>query len=429
MRFLNAMRWLAIVAMLFGGLAMSGTASAQVAVEFSVGFAPPELPVYEQPICPGDGYIWTPGYWAWDDDDQDYYWVPGTWVEAPEVGYLWTPGYWGWGGDAYAFHVGYWGPVVGFYGGIDYGWGYTGRGYYGGRWDGGHFYYNRAVNNVNVTVIHNVYETRVENNVNVTRVSYNGGNGGVSVRATAQEEAASRERHIGPVATQNQHVQAARGNPELRASANRGKPPIAATARPAAFTGGGVVPAKAGGNYNPPANRGGNNASRGGNAANRPANESRPANENNRPANNAAGNNNANRPPNTANHTETNSNRAETNNRPTYNHANELPKHSAQPAEANGNQKYQQQQEKLAQKQQQDHQKLQQRQDQEHQRMAQQQAPPQRQQQIEQRHQQQTQQLEQKHQQQTQQMQQRQQPKQQAPPPRQNDQKKPNQKP
>jgi len=40
----------------------------------------------------------------------------------------------GLGGDAYVFHVGYWGPVVGFYGGIDYGYGYVGRGYYGGRW-------------------------------------------------------------------------------------------------------------------------------------------------------------------------------------------------------------------------------------------------------------------------------------------------------
>jgi hypothetical protein len=62
--------------------------------------APPELPAYEQPICPGDGYIWTPGYWAWDGE---YYWVPGTWVMAPEAGYLWTPGYWGWGGAGFMF--------------------------------------------------------------------------------------------------------------------------------------------------------------------------------------------------------------------------------------------------------------------------------------------------------------------------------------
>ena len=59
----------------------------------SVDIAPPALPVYEQPAAPGDGYIWTPGYWAWDDDDGDYYWVPGTWVMAPQPGYLWTPGW------------------------------------------------------------------------------------------------------------------------------------------------------------------------------------------------------------------------------------------------------------------------------------------------------------------------------------------------
>src|SRR5580692_6540582 len=104
-------------------------ASAQIGV--SVSIAPPELPVYEQPICPGDGYLWTPGYWAWDGD---YYWVPGTWALAPEPGFLWTPGYWGWGGSGFFFNEGYWGPEVGFYGGINYGFGYFGHGYEGGRW-------------------------------------------------------------------------------------------------------------------------------------------------------------------------------------------------------------------------------------------------------------------------------------------------------
>ena len=436
MRCVNAIRLSVIIVAMLAGIALPGTASAQVAVEFSVGFAPPPLPVYEQPICPGEGYIWTPGYWAWDDDDQDYYWVPGTWVEAPEVGYLWTPGYWGWGGEAYVFHVGYWGPVVGFYGGIDYGWGYTGRGYYGGRWDHDHFYYNREVNHIDERVVRNVYNVHVENNVNITRVSYNGGNGGVNERATPQEEAAVRERHIGPVAAQNQHIQAARSNRELHASENRGKPPIAATARPAAFSGSGVVAARAGGNYNPPANRGGGN--RGGTATNPPANENRPANENNRAVNNRAENTNPNRPPSAStnpNRPANASNRTETNNRPTYSHSNEVPRHSAPQADANANQKYQQQQEKLAQKQNQEHEKLQQQQEREHQRIQQQSAnaarqqqqqqTAQRQQQMEQHHQQQTQQMEQRHGQQTQQMQQRQQPRQQEPPPRQNEEKKP----
>src|SRR5215470_13323301 len=58
-------------------------------IDVVVSFGPPELPIYEQPFCPGDGYIWTPGYWAWDG--AEYYWVPGTWILAPEVGFLWTP--------------------------------------------------------------------------------------------------------------------------------------------------------------------------------------------------------------------------------------------------------------------------------------------------------------------------------------------------
>src|ERR1700690_1714282 len=172
------MRTLALIrSLLFSFILIALSAASFGQIGISVAFGPPALPVYEQPICPGDGYIWTPGYWAYADGD--YYWVPGTWVEAPEVGFLWTPGYWGWGGSAFFFHEGYWGPHVGFYGGVSYGFGYFGNGYEGGRWDHDHFYYNRAVTNVNVTVIHNVYETRVTEVNN--RVSYNGGNGGGEV--------------------------------------------------------------------------------------------------------------------------------------------------------------------------------------------------------------------------------------------------------
>ena len=110
---------------------MPARSSAQISVGVAVHIGPPALPVYEQPICPGAGYLWTPGYWAYGPDG--YYWVPGTWVMAPSVGLLWTPGYWGWGGGGYFFHAGYWGPHVGFYGGINYGFGYGGVGFVGGR--------------------------------------------------------------------------------------------------------------------------------------------------------------------------------------------------------------------------------------------------------------------------------------------------------
>lgn len=357
-------------------LAMPAAATSQVRVAIAIG--PPPIPIYEQPICPGDGYIWTPGYWAYDYDDADYYWVPGTWVPAPEVGFLWTPGYWAWGGDGFVFTGGYWGPVVGFYGGINYGFGYFGRGYEGGRWDGGHFYYNTTVNRVNVEVVHNVYNTRVTETT-VNRVSYNGGNGGIAARPTRQEESALQQRHIAPLNAQMQHEQAARGDKQQRASINHGAPAVAATPKPGAFRESGVARTReAGGPYNP-APRPGNNAAR-------------PENNTSRPAV----------------------------------HPNDLPRadRPAPPSTGNSRQdlKYQQDQEKLQSRQQKDRQKLQQKQDQEHQQMAKQQANTAKQQQMEQRHQQQTQQLQQRHEQQAQQLHQRQQP---APPPHQNENKPP----
>ena len=377
-------------------------------IGISVSFGPPALPVYTQPPCPAEGYIWNPGYWAWDPDAGQYYWVPGTWVPAPEPGYLWTPPWWGWSGGVFLFHAGYWGPHIGFYGGINYGYGYFGNGYEGGRWQGGHFFYNRTVNNVNVTNIHNTYNTTIiNNNTTVNRVSYNGGNGGINARPTPQEEAAERERHISPIAAQTQHVQEARANPQLRAQVNHGKPPIAATPKPAEFKGRDVVQAKeAGAPYKPPAERAqpGSNENKGA-AGNENRAVPRP---NEKPG--ATGNENRAEP-------RANENRpgAENNNVPRPpNHASELPKHEAPPPSNTGNakqdQKYQQQQQKLNTRLNQQHQKLAQQQAKEDQRLQQQHASEAQRQQTEQRHAQQTQQMEAKHQQQLQRLQQKQAP-------------------
>ena len=221
-RFLLAFLLLAIPAASFG----------QIGMRIAIG--PPALPFYDQPVCPGDGYLWTPGYWAYDDSVSDYYWVPGTSIMAPEVGYLWTPGYWGWGDGGFLFYDGYWGPEVGFYGGINYGFGYWGGGYGGGRWDHGHFFYNSSVNNLRGGNFHNVYNERVENS-NESRVSFNGGRGGVEARPTSEQQAAATQRHIPAVAAQTQHTQAARANPDQRAGNNHGNPAIAATAKPGDF--------------------------------------------------------------------------------------------------------------------------------------------------------------------------------------------------
>ena len=219
--------------------AIPGRAHAGVFV--SVNIAPPALPVYVQPAIPGPGYIWTPGYWAWDG--YEYYWVPGTWVLAPFVGALWTPGYWGWSGGVYIFHAGYWGRHVGFYGGIDYGYGYDGRGYEGGYWRGNGFYYNRSVNHVtnNITNVYN--KTVINHTTIVNRTSYNGGPRGIAARATPQQLAWSREPHTAPVAAQLQQRAMASRMPSLRVSQNHGQPPIAATARAGMFNGRGVAPA------------------------------------------------------------------------------------------------------------------------------------------------------------------------------------------
>jgi WXXGXW repeat (2 copies) len=229
--------------------ALSLTAHAQLVVAIQTETPPPPLPIYEQPPIPEPGYIWTPGYWAWDG--YDYYWVPGTWVLAPQPGLLWTPGYWGWQNGVYAFQEGYWAPQVGFYGGIDYGYGYTGAGYAGGYWNGGRFFYNSAVNNVTNVNITNVYVKNVVVNQTTTKVSYNGGAGGIASRPTPAQLAAAGETHIAATPMQRQHVQAASQDRSLFVSTNHGAPPIAATAKPGVLKGPGVVPAKAAGSTQP----------------------------------------------------------------------------------------------------------------------------------------------------------------------------------
>ena len=164
-------------------LAVPNIAHAQLVVGLAITVAPPMLPVYEQPPMPAEGYVWTPGYWAYSSEG--YYWVPGTWVEPPEEGVYWTPPYWAWNNGTYAFNNGYWGPHVGYYGGINYGYGYGGDGYDGGRWNGRQFQYNRAANNFG--------------SVHVTN--------------------------------------AAQSNPAFAYSHNNGHPAIAATSRPADFRG------------------------------------------------------------------------------------------------------------------------------------------------------------------------------------------------
>ena len=229
MNVLRSMRFL-LLALLLAVI----PASSYAGVFISVAIAPPVLPVYEQPPCPEPGWMWTPGYWAYGDNG--YYWVPGTWVPAPYTGALWTPGYWGWSTGMYVFHPGYWGAHVGYYGGVNYGFGYMGIGFVGGAWHGHEFAYNTAVMHVNRTVIHNVYEDRtiVRNTtiINDRHVAYSGGPGGIDHRPTAQETSYMHEQHRGPSSFQTQHQTMAMHDTNSWAKHNGGHPTNPAMARP-----------------------------------------------------------------------------------------------------------------------------------------------------------------------------------------------------
>ena len=233
MRMFRSARWLMLTLLLS---LIPASIHAQAII--SVGFAPPEMPSYEQPYCPDPNLMWMPGYWAYDQNQGDYYWVPGAWVPAPYEGALWTPPYWGWYGGHYRFHRGYWGRHVGYYGGVNYGYGYEGVGYSGGEWQGHDFRYNTAVTRVDENRIHSTYNDRtiVERNTiaNNNRVAYSGGPHGIQHTASAQEQVAARDKHTAPTSVQTQHATVARTDKSSFAKANGGHPQNAAVARPLA---------------------------------------------------------------------------------------------------------------------------------------------------------------------------------------------------
>lgn len=218
--------------LLMGAALVAVPVGAFAQLSISVNIAPPLLPVYAQPLCPGDGYLWTPGYWAYEP--QGYFWVPGVWVEPPTVGYLWTPAYWGFNDGGYRFFPGYWGPHIGFYGGVNYGFGYFGHGYEGGYWDRDRFFYNRSVNNINERYERNVYVRNVTVVNNYNRVGYNGGEG-IHEGPRHEDLQAQRERHYEPTLVQQAHQQFAARDRGQFANVNGGRPQVEAVRTPQEF--------------------------------------------------------------------------------------------------------------------------------------------------------------------------------------------------
>jgi hypothetical protein len=214
MRYKSTASLILALAALFASMASAG-------VVFTVNVAPPPIAVFDQPPCPGDGYIWTPGYYQYGD--YGYYWVPGAWVMPPSVGVLWTPGYWGFVDGRYNWHEGYWGPRVGFYGGVNYGNGYFGTGFNGGRWVGNAFHHNTVITNVDVRNVHHVYEDRtVVHPVTGPNHAFNG-RGGSMAQPSREEMEAGRAPHQGPTREQVSHAQEAHNNHLAAHGAPRGK--------------------------------------------------------------------------------------------------------------------------------------------------------------------------------------------------------------
>ncbi len=207
---------------------LPASSPAQIGVSVSITTAPPMLPAYSQPPCPNEGYLWEPGYWAWGSDG--YYWVPGVWVMPPQPGLFWTPGYWAFEDGNYMWNEGYWAPEVGFYGGVDYGFGYPGEGFYGGMWQGSVFRYNVTVWHVGHG-FHDTYRAPVTWHAPYhSHASFNG-QGGIPARPTPQEQRAMHAQHYQPTAQQVQHRDTASRNPQYQYKANHGKPQHAAMAR------------------------------------------------------------------------------------------------------------------------------------------------------------------------------------------------------
>jgi len=221
MQVFRSARWL-LLALLLSVVPASSFAG----VFISVGFAPPMLPVYDQPPCPEDGLMWTPGYWAYGPDG--YYWVPGAWVPAPYEGALWTPGYWGWSGGMFVFHEGYWGRHVGYYGGVNYGFGYGGIGFAGGEWRGGRFAYNTAVMRVDTRFVHVTFmdRGRVDRGFvdRGSRIAFSGGPGGIRHQPMPQERFAEHEQHMDRTTFQTEHVNAAMHDRAAYFNNNHGRP-------------------------------------------------------------------------------------------------------------------------------------------------------------------------------------------------------------
>jgi len=85
-------------------LSMAAGTASLAQVRFSINVGPPE-PMYEPvPVMP-QGYVWAPGYWAWNHDQ--HIWIRGRSV-MQRTGYRWEPDRWEQRGNTYFRQPGSW---------------------------------------------------------------------------------------------------------------------------------------------------------------------------------------------------------------------------------------------------------------------------------------------------------------------------------
>ena len=57
-------------------------------------------------VSPGDRYVWVGGHWAWREND--YAWLPGSWVIPASSFTTWVPGHWTHDGHGWYWIDGRW---------------------------------------------------------------------------------------------------------------------------------------------------------------------------------------------------------------------------------------------------------------------------------------------------------------------------------
>src|SRR5262249_42894774 len=67
-----------------------------------------EIPPDQKPE--GEDVVWIPGYWGWDEGQQDFVWVSGFWRDPPPDR-QWVAGYWQEVEDGWQWVSGFWAPA------------------------------------------------------------------------------------------------------------------------------------------------------------------------------------------------------------------------------------------------------------------------------------------------------------------------------